>query len=37
MRMLGKKLEWDNAKMRFTNSDEANQFLNPPYRTGWTL
>jgi len=37
MRMLGKKLEWDSGKMRFTNSDEANQFLNPPYRTGWTL
>jgi len=37
MRMLGKKLEWNSQKMRFTNCPEANQFLNPPYRKGWTL
>ena len=37
IKMLGKKLEWDSAKMRFTNSDEANQYLNPPYRQGWSL
>jgi len=35
-KMLGRKLEWDNENMRFTNCDEANQFLNPPYREGWT-
>jgi predicted dehydrogenase len=37
MRMMDKKLEWDSEKMRFTNSAEANAFLNPPYRKGWTL
>jgi hypothetical protein len=30
-------LEWDGEKMRFTNSDTANEFVNPPYRAGWTL
>jgi hypothetical protein len=35
--MAGTKLEWDAQNMRFTNSPEANQFVNPPYRTGWTL
>jgi len=37
LRMLGMELKWDAGNMRFTNSDEANQFLNPPYRNGWTL
>jgi len=37
IRMLGRKLEWDSKNMRFTNCDEANQFVNPPYRKGWTL
>ena len=36
-KMLGQKLEWDSKNMRFTNCDEANQFINPPYREGWTL
>ncbi len=36
-KMLGQKLEWDGPNMRFTNCDEANQHLNPPYRQGWTL
>jgi predicted dehydrogenase len=36
-RMLGQKLEWDSQNMRFTNCLEANQFINPPYRRGWTL
>jgi hypothetical protein len=31
------KLAWDGEAMRFTNSEEANKLLNPPYRTGWTL
>ena len=34
---LGRKLEWDGKNMRFTNCDEANQFINPPCREGWTL
>ena len=37
IKMPGVKLEWDAQKMRFTNSLEANQFINPPYRKGWTL
>ncbi len=33
----GVKLQWDAAAMRFTNCPEANPFVNPPYRSGWTL
>jgi len=33
----GKKLLWDAKARKFTNSDEANALLNPPYREGWTL
>jgi len=32
-----KKLYWDAQSLRFTNSEEANQLLDPPYREGWTL
>jgi len=35
--LLGRKLEWDGKKMRFTNSSEANQLVNPPCRRGWAL
>ena len=31
------KLLWDGPNLRFTNSDEANNLINPPYRTGWSL
>ncbi len=31
------KLAWDGPAMRFTNSEEANKLLNPPYRAGWSL
>jgi predicted dehydrogenase len=37
IRLAGKKLEWDTQKMRFTNCPEANDFLQPPYRAGWSL
>jgi len=37
LKLPGTKLEWDAANMRFTNNDEANQYVNPPYRQGWTL
>jgi predicted dehydrogenase len=37
IKMAGMKLEWDAKKARFKNSSEANQFINPPYRTGWKL
>jgi len=32
-----KKLEWDGENMRFTNFPEANEYVNPPYRQGWSL
>ena len=31
------KLEWDAAKMRFSNNAEANKYLKPTFRKGWTL
>jgi len=37
MQLLGQKLRWDGANMRFTNSAEANALINPPMRKGWTL
>lgn len=33
----GEKLLWDGDNFGFTNSEAANQLLNPPYRAGWTL
>ena len=32
-----KRLRWDAAAERFTNSDEANRFLSRPYRAGYVL
>ena len=37
IKLAGTKLEWDTQAMRFINSAEANQYINPPYRSGWTL
>ncbi len=37
IRLAGTKLEWDAAKAQFTNCPEANPFVNPPCRDGWTL
>jgi predicted dehydrogenase len=37
IKLAGTKLEWDAENVRFTNCPEANQFINPPYRAGWTL
>ena len=31
------KLLWDCAALKFTNLDEANQFLRNEYRAGWSL
>jgi len=31
------KLVWDGDNLRFTNSEAANQLINPPYREGWSL
>jgi hypothetical protein len=35
--MTQRKLLWDPAALRITNSDAANQFLRREYRTGWSL
>jgi len=32
-----RKLLWDSAALKFTNLDEANQFVRNEYRAGWTL
>ncbi len=31
------KLEWDAAKMRFTNNTDANKYLKPVYRNAWGI
>ena len=31
------KLEWDSKNMRITNHEEANRFLRPSLRKGWTI
>ena len=33
----GQKLLWDGPNMTVTNVPEANQYINPPYREGWSL
>jgi predicted dehydrogenase len=33
----GKKLSWDAPHMRFTNDEQANQYIKEPYRDGWQL
>ncbi len=33
----GKKLLWDGKNMKVTNDDEANAYVNVPYRDGWSL
>ena len=37
LRMPGRKLAWDGARGQFTNSPEANGYLRPEFRRGWTL
>jgi len=37
LKMPGTKLEWNASKAQFTNCNEANEFINPAYRTGWKL
>jgi hypothetical protein len=31
------KLEWDSAKMQFSNNKEANKYLKPAFRKGWSF
>ncbi len=37
MNFPGRKLTWDAPNMRFTDCEEANHYVNPPYRKGWSL
>jgi predicted dehydrogenase len=34
---VGKKFQWDMANMKAIGCPEADQYINPPYREGWTL
>jgi predicted dehydrogenase len=34
---VGKKLEWDGEKMRVTNENKANDYVQMHYRKGWSL
>jgi predicted dehydrogenase len=36
-RFPNQKLLWDGANLRFTNNNEANEFVKPKFRTGWEL
>ena len=31
------KLEWDSEKMRITNNSEADKFIKPSFRKGWSI
>ncbi len=33
----GKKLQWDPENLKAANCPEADAFIHPPYREGWTL
>jgi hypothetical protein len=33
----GKKLEWDGPNMKATNAPEADKYIRPAYRDGWSL
>ncbi|NLX54334.1 MAG: Gfo/Idh/MocA family oxidoreductase [Planctomycetaceae bacterium] len=37
IKMAGTRLEYDAQQMKFPNCPEADQYLAPPYRDGWTL
>jgi predicted dehydrogenase len=37
MRFKGQKLEWDSSNMRFANNPQANRYLKPTFREGWSL
>jgi predicted dehydrogenase len=34
---LGKKMEWDSAHMRVKGCPEADQYIHPTYRKGWSV
>jgi len=33
----GQKLYWDSKNLKITNLPDANKYVNPPYREGWSL
>jgi hypothetical protein len=37
LRFSGQRLDWDAASLTVTNVADANQFVRPIYRSGWTL
>ena len=37
LRFPGQKLNWDAARMRFTNEPAANQYVRRTYRKGWEV
>jgi len=37
MRLKDTPLEWDSANLKVTNCDEAEQYVRPRFRDGWTL
>ena len=37
IRRSGTRLEWDAQQMKFTNDEEANQFITPTFRQGWSI
>ncbi len=37
IRFPGQTLAWDEKEAKFTNLEVANAYLNPPYRSGWSL
>jgi hypothetical protein len=34
---FNERLEWDAANMRFTNNEQANEYITPKFREGWTI
>jgi len=36
-RIPGETLQWEAAKLRFANSDPANELIRQPYRKGWAV
>jgi hypothetical protein len=37
MRLKNIPLEWDAEQMKVTNCDEADKYIKPVFREGWTL
>jgi hypothetical protein len=36
-RVPAERLEWDSANLRFTNSERANRYVDPPYRAEYKI